>query len=498
MERIKNERDKYKSELRQTQQELKQERSKKSSPITSKEDLIFISLRLFLVGHIGFRAISRMLGILKRCLGITKVPAPQTIINWVTRYSLSKIWNYNGPPSVSFDGNQLVNGSIWIIDASIALGAGKILAVLELKIDHFMNNNRAPTLDDINCVAISVAKSWTGQSIADFLQQIILVTGKPAAYLKDGGLDLKKGVRLLKERGLSSFSIDDISHVIANLLKNEYSKHPSYDGFISACGKASKKFKQSVLACFTPPKVSTKARFMNIHRMVTWAQKILQHSPPGRAKSGSAVEKLRDCFGNLPEYNQFVKRFLRDAVPLLECQKILKSVGLNMNSYKECKELLKTIPQRSQVRIGFKVWMEKQLMVHDSLGLGNIGLPISSDNIESLFGLGKSHGTGEVKDANRIALRLPAFCGPVSMESARMVMDVSVKEQQKVESKLSSLIRQRRTLLPNPGSLTDNLLTTTDGYLSILPMPKTGKNINKPIDIKQDYYQHSGPVKAVA
>ena len=463
----------------------------------SKEDLIFISLRLFLVGHVGFRAISRMLGILQTYLGITKVPAPQTIINWVTRYSLSKIWNYNGLPSVSFDGKKLVNGGIWMIDTSIALGAGKILAVLELKIDHYKNKKGAPTIEDINCVAISVAKSWTGESIANFLQQIILVTGKPAAYLKDGGLDLMKGVRLLKERGFSSFSIDNISHVIANLLKNEYSKHPSYDGFISACGKASKKFKQTVLACFAPPKVSTKARWMNIHRMVTWAKTVLQHSPPGRASEGSVILKLRDCLGNLPESKQFIKRFLRDALPLLECQKILKDVGLNMDRYKQCKELLKTIPPRSPVRIGFIIWMEKQLMVADSLGMGNIGMPISSDNIESLFGLGKSHGTGEVKDANRIAFRLPAFCGSVNRESARMVMGITVKEQQEVENKLLSLTRQRRTLLPNPGSLTDSLLTESDGYLSILPGSKTEENPNEVIDIKANYDQMVGPFSAV-
>jgi hypothetical protein len=439
-----------------------------------------------------------MLGILKTCLGISKVPSPQTIINWVTRYSLSKIWNYNGLPCACFDGNKLVNGGIWMIDTSIALGAGKILAVLELKIDHYRNNNRAPTLENINCVAISVAKSWTGESIADFLQQVIIVTGKPAAYLKDGGLDLIKGVRLLKERGFSSFSIDDVSHVIANILKNEYSKHPSYDGFISACGKASKKFKQTVLACFAPPKVSTKARWMNIHRMVKWAEMVLQHSPPGRSSEGSVISKLRDCLGNLPESKQFIKRFLRDALPLLECQKILKRFGLNMDRYKQCKELLKTIPPRSAVRIGFTIWMEKQLMVSDSLGMGNIGIPISSDNIESLFGLGKSHGTGEVKDANRIALRLPAFCGSVDRESVRMVMGITVKEQLEVENKLLSLTRQRRTLLSNPGSLTDSFLAESDGYLSILPVPKTEEISDEVIDIKSNYDQMTGPANAAA
>jgi len=459
--------------------------------------LIFISLRLFLVGHVGFRAISRMFGILQKCLGLTKPPSPQTIINWVTRYSLSKIWNYNGLPSVSFDRDKFVNGAVWMIDTSIALGAGKILAVLELKIDHYKNNEGAPTLKNINCVAISVAKSWTGESIANFLQQVILITGKPAAYLKDGGLDLMKGVRLLDERGFSSFSIDDVSHVVANLLKNEYTKHPSYDGFISACGQASKKFKQTVLACFAPPKVSTKARFMNIHRMVKWAEMVLQHSPPGRASKGSVVAKLRDCLGKLPESKQFIKRFLRDALPLLESQKILKTQGLNMETYKQCKELLKNIPQLSQVGIGFVTWMEKQLMVAEALGMGNTGMPISSDNIESLFGLGKTHGTGEVKDANRIALRLPAFCGCVDRESARMVMGVTVKEQQEVENKLLSLTRQRRTILPAPGSLTDSLLTDTDGYLSLLPVPKSDEKSENVIDITAKFDQLGGPDNVV-
>lgn len=493
LKRIKNERDKYKYELRETKNKLEKERKKSTCPVKNKEDLIFIALRLFLVGHVGFRAISRMFNILQSYFGITKPPCPQTIINWITRYSLAKIRDYNGLPSISFGRDRFVNGAVWMIDTSIALGAGKILAVLELKIDHYKNNEGVPSLENINCVAISVAKSWTGESIANFLQQVIAVTGKPAAYLKDGGLDLKKSVRILNERGFSSYSIDDISHVVANLLKNEYTKHPSFDGFISACGQASKKFKQTTLAFFAPPKVSTKARFMNIHRMVKWAEIVLQHSPRGRSSKDSVISKLRTCLGKLPEHKQFIKRFLRDALPLLETQKVLKTRGLNLETYKECKELLKNIPQGSRVRIGFILWMEKQLMVAESLGMGNIGMPISSDNIESLFGLGKTHGTGEVKDANRIALRLPAFCGCVNKESARMVMGVTVKEQQEIESKLLSLTRQRREILPNPGSLTDSLLTESDGYLSLLPLLKSDEKIEDVINITANLDQSCGP-----
>jgi len=494
LKRITEDRDKYKSQCLETRKELEKERKKKTLPVVNnKEELIFISLRLFIGGHVGFRAISRVLGILQTYLGITKPPCPQTIINWVTRFSLAKIWNYNGLPSLALAKNKFVNGSIWMIDTSIALGAGKIIAVLELKIDHYKHNEGAPTLKNINCVAIAVAKSWTGESIANFLQQVIEITGKPAAYLKDGGRDLMKGARLLNERGFPSLSIDDVSHVVANLLKNEFTKHPSYDIFMSACGQASKKFKQSILAFFTPPKVSTKARFMNIHRLVKWADKVLKHSPSGRASNGSIISKLRIALGKLPECKMFINRFLRDALPLLESQKILKTKGLNLETYKECKELLKDIPQRSQIRIGFVTWMEKQLMVAESLGLGETGMPVCSDNIESLFGLGKTHGVGAIKDANRIALHLPAFCGVVTKESARMVMNITVKQQQEVEQKLLSLTRQRREILPNPGSLTESLSTQCDCNLSLVPVPKRDQNAGNIVDITIGYSQKSRP-----
>lgn len=492
LKRIKEEREKYKSQFKQAQRELEEERKKNNLPVSNKETLIFISLRLFLVGHIGFRGISRVFEILQRYLGITRAPCAQTIINWVTRYSLSKIWNYSGIPSICLDGSRFTNGGIWIMDTSIALGSGKILTVLELKLNHFENNKVAPTLGEINCVAVSVAKSWTGEVIANFLEQVIHITGKPAAYLKDGGRDLMKGVRLLNERGFSSFSIDDISHVVANLLRNEYTKHPLYDTFISACGQASKNLKQTILAFFAPPQISTKARFMNIHRLVKWAQIVLKHSPVGAVSKDSPVAKLRKTLGKLPECKSFINRFLRDAIPLLKSQEIIKSNGLNMETYQQCKELIEMIPKRSPVRIGFTVWMEKQLVVSASLGLGNIGMPVSSDNIESLFALGKTHGIGEIKDADRIALRLPAFCGKLTEDAGKMVMSITVNKQLEIEKQLLSLTRQRREILPNPGTLTDSLMIGSNSNLSLIPVPKSDQNTSNIIDITGLYDQNAG------
>ncbi len=410
-ERIKKERDKYKHKFHQTNKELNELRQQKElPPICDKTSLVFLVLQLFVTAHIGFRAISRVLSVLAPQLGLAKTPCAQTIINWVTRLSIARM--KEAMLSIDFHtGTHLFsNGFILLLDASIGLGKGKIMTVLVLDANHYLLNPSAPSLQNVQCVAVSVADTWTGETIMVLLEKIIARIGKPVAYLKDGGTDLGKAVRLLDEKGVPSLSIDDISHFIANLLKHEYQKHPMFNIFISSCGKVSKMFKQTILACLAPPKTSIKARFLNLHRLVKWASLLLKHSPRGRAAKGSLLQKLRDCFDQLPQCRSFINDFLLDAEPLLECQKILKNKGLSQKSVDECLSIVNTIPN-STIRAGFTAWLEKHLIIAKTLGLDKIGMPISSDTLESLFGLAKYHGTGEIKDANRIAQRIPVlFC----------------------------------------------------------------------------------------
>ncbi len=387
------------------------------------------------------------------------------------------------------------NGFIWIVDASIGLGAGKILTVLALDVNHHANNKGAPTLQDVHCIGVSVASSWTGESVANFLQKIIAVLGRPAAYLKDGGTDLGKAVRLLNERGLPGQTIDDISHVAANILKHEYSNHPMFKLFLSSCGKASKNLKQTVLACLAPPKVSTKARFMNLHRLVKWADQLLCHSPKGAAAKGSKLEKLRLCIDGLPGCRPFINKFLRDAECLLECQKTLKINGLNQKSYKECQQIIENIPASSKVRQKFEDWAMNQLSVAQALNLKYNGIPVSSDCIESLFGVTKEHGTGEINDAYRMALRVPVFCGEVTREDAAGVLDISVKEQQKIEGVFSSLEQQRRQVLPNPGCLEKIDSGEQTQKLELILSPKKREKEQKNIVFLHAYSETTDPEK---
>jgi hypothetical protein len=468
--RLKRDRDRYKKAAA--------EAKKKQNPSVANQDkahLIFIALQLFLVARLSFRAVSRALAVVAPYLGITKPPCTQTIINWVARLSVTKLQQ----PTTKlepFDGDPFSNGFIWILDTSIGLGSGKILAVLGLDARHHQRNDCAPSLKNVSCLGVSVSTSWTGVAIADFLQEMIGLLGRPAALLKDGGTDLAKAAEVLNDRKFPILSIDDISHKIANLFKHEYAEHQSFATFLSACGEASKKLKQTLLACLVPPKTSIKARFMNLHRLVIWADRVLKHSPVGRASKGSLVEKLRTSLGLLPECRSFIARFLRDALPILECQKLLKTQGLSHKTHQECKILLSVLPETSSIRNGFLDWAQDQLAVASTLQLADQGLPICSDVLESLFGVGKRHGTGETKDAYQIAKRLPAECGQLTFADAQRVRGITVKHQNEIMGTSRTLIKQRREVLAHPGRMETLAIDNATGKLELI---STSKNREK-------------------
>jgi hypothetical protein len=69
--------------------------------------------------------------------------------------------------------------------------------------------------------------------------------------------------------------------------KRAYHDPPAFTTFVSACGRVSGQRTHTILACVAPPKVRTKARCMQVHRLCTWADRVRKLSPPGSAKTGS-------------------------------------------------------------------------------------------------------------------------------------------------------------------------------------------------------------------
>jgi len=274
--------------LQATQARVRQLEAQLQGLVTRpKVEVVHLALQLFLEARISFRAVSRVLTLLAGALGMAKAPCPQTIIHWVIRLASVRMDSARTCRGLPLEAAPFTNRLIWIIDSSIGLGCGKMLTVLALDAHHHQLASGAPTLHHVRCIGVAVAVSWNGDTIADFLKRLIAVMGRPAAYLKDGGSDLHRAAAVLEEQGMGSPCIDDISHAAASMLKRTYQDHPAFERFLSACGQVSGKLKHTLLACLAPPTVRTKARFMNVHRLFTWAQRVLELSPPGGAKSGS-------------------------------------------------------------------------------------------------------------------------------------------------------------------------------------------------------------------
>jgi hypothetical protein len=491
--RLKAERDQAKGALKESQTRLRQLESQvQSVAVRAKVDVVWLSLRLFLEARISFRAVCRVLSLLACALGIKRAPCAQSVINWVLRLSIVRIEAARGWRGLFLSQAPFSNGLIWMIDISMGLGSGKIIAVLALDAHHHHLVDGAPALDHVHCIAVSVADSWSGEAIAELLKRLIAQMGRPAAYLKDGGSELQKAVEVLEPLGLASPCIDDISHAAANMLKHYYQHHPAFERFLSACGRVSGQLKQTLLACLAPPTVRTKARFMNVHRLFSWADRLLKLSPAGGAKTGSMLARLRACMDELPACKELIQRFRGDAQALLACQQILKTQGLSHDTLAQCQPLIGEMPS-ALVRQEFEAYVARQLTTAKTLGLDPIGLPMSSDAIESLFGVAKRHGVGQTQDAARIALRLPALCGAPTREEAEQVVGVSVARQREMTATYTSLTKQRREVLGQGKTLESLGQRQGEPHVELLPSSKNRSNHCTIINLSMDYEHQYGP-----
>ena len=346
--RVKQPRDRTTTALKEVQARRRQlEAQSQGLAVQHKVDLVFFALQLFFVARIGLRAVSRVLSLLALALGIQKAPCPQTVINWVTRLAIVRMQSVRMLKGSALSPAPFANGLIWMIDGSIALGTGKSVAVLALDAQHHHLTEAAPGLPQVRCLAVSVAASWTGDTLADVLRRLIAVMGRPAASRKEAGSDLHQALDVWDAQGLASPAIDDISHAVAHRLKRRDHAHPKFATFVSACGRVSGKLKHTLLACLAPPSVHTTARFMNVHRLVTWADRLLHLSPAGGAKAGSARAQWRACLDALPSCTALIERLRDDAIPLWACQKLLTTQGLSHDTVAQCAPLIDTIPSQA-------------------------------------------------------------------------------------------------------------------------------------------------------
>src|SRR3989442_6897286 len=135
-----------------------------------KVEVVHLALQLFCVARVGFRAVSRVLTFLAVHLGIQKAPCPHTILNWGIRLSIVRLESAQALRGLPLPQAPFTNGLIWMIDISIGLGQGKILALLALDAHHHQRQPGRPALRHVRCMSVSVAAALNVCTLSGLLR----------------------------------------------------------------------------------------------------------------------------------------------------------------------------------------------------------------------------------------------------------------------------------------------------------------------------------------
>jgi hypothetical protein len=368
---------------------------------------------VFAVGLIPCNALMRSLSVLRQAgwLALASIPDPSSAVNWVARTGLGML------AAVS----RMDAPWVAIIDSSISYGKAKMLVVLRVPLAHFGVGKGAVTLADTECIGLVLRESWTGEDVRDALVRIFGIAGFPAAIIKDQGTDLKLGVALLRKAHKGIAVIRDIGHVCALLLKHDYERNPIFVRFIKLIDAARSRLCNGEAASLRPPKIRAKGRFQGISRVVDWASRmadLLKGS--GRAADGSLRQRVQRAMPGLCAMRFFFARFARDCTALNGVMELLKARGLNQETYRAAKAALQSLPASSRIRRSLTAWLDETLRLQCRLGIGQLPLLVSSDVIESLFGIVKAIlERTPAPEFGTLALATPLLCGQLNEADIR-------------------------------------------------------------------------------
>ena len=371
---------------------------------------------LVLQAVVSYRSVPRILNIIntQSPLRLSWIPHFTSVINWTLRLGLGLLQEVK----------PIAKKWMAILDHSIDIGTKKVFVVLRVEADALFDRGQAIRLADCECIGLTVSEKVTGEHIDTELTTIFKQAGTPDAIIKDKDATLNKGVRLWEEKQINNIPIiDDIGHVTANALKDQFENTKGYQRFKALTNKGAARLRQTDMAFLIPPKLRTKGRFQSISPLGKWGEKVLNiFAVKGRARKKSLRDRFRIAFPHLSALRPFIENFSQTLIITSNIMALLKNIGLTQESYEKCLRMVETYPKRSKVRKHLTQWLDKHIKIQQKLSFPT--LLVSSDIIESLFGQFKHViERSPQADMNRTVLLIPALCGKVDEETIRRVFN---------------------------------------------------------------------------
>ncbi len=353
---------------------------------TPNHMLLFI--KFVLSACISMRAASRIFNQISSFLELDiLVPSWYTGRLWLLRVGLYKLERPK----------QIAEDWIWIIDHTILLGNLKCMVILGIRQSDFPSGELYLTHEDVEPISLILVEHSNGEVVFQQLEENIIKTGIPKQIVSDHGPDIKSGADKFCEK-YDTIQTYDMKHKGATILKRELKDDPDWDDFVKKASKTSKKVQQTALSALAPPKQRSKARYMNVDKLVYWGHKTLSYldhektNMPEKFGKDNVYQKLEWLYefrGNLNDWKNLV-----DIIKTAD--KFTNFMGLYKGFHLDLQEELSELPTNDEF-----MHIQKELVIFAKEQQDKIGdddrLLGSSEIIESVIGKYKGLQHDQVK-----------------------------------------------------------------------------------------------------
>jgi len=279
---------------------------------------------------------------------------------------------------------------VWVIDHAVQAGTLRCLIIAGCRASLWQAAERPLEHQDLSVFALDPVEKSDGATVARQLEQATAASGiVPRAILCDQGSDLIKGVAGYRQAHPQTVLTHDIAHRTANEMKRELEADPRWKKFSVAAGAARQRLTMTPLAHLSPPKLRSKARYMNLEKLLAWGGDALRYLDDPQPVDGVLPDGdvLRAKLGWLTKYRTALAEWGAAMQVVASTLTYIRRAGYHSQAADELGPQL--CPARSAMAQRVAERLLDFVRAQSAQAQPAERLPGSSECLESLIGKGK-------------------------------------------------------------------------------------------------------------
>jgi hypothetical protein len=347
-----------------------------------------------------------------------KTPSINTGKAWILKFGYYKLM---------LEAKQKAKDLMWIMDHTIQMGKEKCLVVLGIPAKD-LPKDRALIYKDVEVIDLQPVPTSTGKIVYQQSKELAKEVGFPHAVISDMGSDIKNGILKLIEISPDTVHVYDLKHKIAILVKRTLEPDKQWAEFKKFANWIVKKLQNTTSAGYRPPAQRNKARYMNIEKLVKWAEQILikyENLKQQKEKTPEEI-KLETILADIIKFEEDIKAWSEMVNIISTIERFMNIHNLQSDSYKKFHELHRNKLEQLQtptaknlasqildfIKEQQKVCKKDERLLH------------SSEILESLFGkfkwLEKEQSNASFTN---LLLAIPAMTSEITKSVVKIAME---------------------------------------------------------------------------